>query len=342
MNWLPFPTPECQVCGLPWFSETAPNLWRFPERMKEDLPEGIFDAGRQTAGVRLRLRTDASSLSLRARYFGYDTYPNLTRFNLQGMAAYVDGICWSARVPAEAAGEVELSMFEGVPRMMREVCIYLPLYGPVDMLGIGVDDGARFEPPREFSVSDPVVFYGTSITQGGCASRPGLSYQGMLARKLNIDYANFGFSGRGKCEREVAVALAEIETSCFVLDVGQNNGVPDLRERFAPFLEVLREAQPETPVLATTPIFYNAELWSKGHIRDVEEKRGIIRSAVKKRHEAGDHSVFLLEARDYLGSNFTEGAVDGGHPNDLGFAQMTAGMAPRLAEILGQKLIGQD
>jgi len=310
--------------------------------MKVDLPEGIFDAGRQTAGVRLRLRTDTSSLGLRARYFGYDTYPNLTRFNLQGMVVYVDGTCWSARVPAVEAGEAEVSMFEGVSRAMREVCIYLPLYGPVDVLGIGVDEGARFEPPTPFAVPKPVVFYGTSITQGGCASRPGLSYQGMLARELNIDYANFGFSGRGRCEREVAVALAEIETSCFVLDVGQNNGVPDLRERFAPFLEVLREAQPKTPVLATTPIFYNAELWSEVDIREVEERRDIIRSTVRARHEAGDRRVFLLEARDYLGPDFTEGAVDGGHPNDLGFARMAAGMAPRLAEVLGLEFIGQD
>ena len=335
MHWLPFPNPHCEILGLPWFSETTPHLWRFPERMKTELPEGIFDAGRQTAGVRLRLRTDTSCLSVSARYFGFDTYPNLTRFNLQGISAYVDGRCWSARIPPAEAGEVELSIFDGVPRTMREVCIYLPLYGPAEVLGIGVDKDAGFDSPTPFAVSRPVVFYGTSITQGGCASRPGLSYQAMLGRKLNIDYANFGFSGKGKCEREVAVALSQIETPCFVLDVGQNNGVPDLRARFAPFLNILREAQPETPVLVTTPIFYNAELWSKGHMRTVEEKREIIRSAVDKRRNAGDRQVFLLEAEDYLGADFTDGTVDGGHPNDLGFARMAEGMAPRLAEILG-------
>jgi hypothetical protein len=88
-------------------------------------------------------------------------------------------------------------------------------------------------------------------------------------------------------------------------------------------------------VLATTPIFYNAELWSGGHIRGVEAKRETVRAAVERRRRAGDGRVHLLEAKDYLGSDFTDGAVDGGHPNDLGFARMAAGMAPRLAEILG-------
>lgn len=335
MRYLSFPDLHFQICGLPWFSETAPHLWRFPERLKADLPEGLFEAGRQTAGVRLQLRTDSGCLTVKARYPQFSPRPNLTQYNIEGIAAYVDGKCWAIKIPGTEGGEVELSLFSDVPRTMREVCLYLPLYGPVDILGIGVDEDAAFAPPASFATPRPVVFYGTSITQGGCASRSGLSYQATLARSLNIDYANFGFSGRGKCEREVAAALSEIEASCFVLDVGQNTGVDDLRERFKPFLDTLRTAQPATPVLATTPIFYNAELWSENHIRSVEEKREIIRSAVEARGRAGDRQVYLLEARDYLGADFTEGAIDGGHPNDLGFARMAAGMTPRLAEILG-------
>lgn len=335
MRWLGFPDVNVQVCGLPWFSETAPMLWRFPERMKADLPEGIFEAGRQTAGARLRLRSDTGSLSLRARFPKPGIRTNMTLFTAHGVSAYVDGVCWSAKIPGLEGGEAEIALFSGVDRRMREICLYLPLYGSVEVLGIGVDEEAGFEVPAPFAVDRPAVFYGTSITQGGCASRPGLSYQGTLARALNLEYANFGFSGKGRCEASVAEALAEVKASVFVLDVGQNTSVEELRERFRPFLNLLRKAQPETPVLATTPIFYNAELWSKGHQRGVEEKREIIRSAVRERVEAGDVRVHLLEAKDYLWSDFTDGAVDGGHPNDLGFARMAEGMAPRLAEILG-------
>jgi lysophospholipase L1-like esterase len=302
--------------------------------MRAKLPEGLFEAGQQTAGVRLRLRTNTRALSVKAHYPRFSLcFPNLTQYNIQGISVYVDGVCWSVRVPGMEGGQVEWPLFSGVSPTMRDICIYLPLYGPVEILGIGIDEDADVAPPTPFVLPRPIVFYGTSITQGGCASRPGLSYQGMLSRRLHVDYANFGFSGKGRCEEEVAVALAQIEACCFMLDVGQNNGVPDLRERFAPFLGILRQAQPGTPVLVTTPIFYNAELWSEDHRRTVEDKREIIRSAVRAQQGSGGR-VFLLEAEDYLGADFTDGAVDGGHPNDLGFTRMATGMAPRLAEIL--------
>ena len=228
MQWLSFPDPNCQVCGFPWFSETAPLLWRFPERMKAQLPETLSLALQQTAGGRLRLRTDTGSLSVKARFPGFTVRTFITQYTAHGFSTYVDGRCWSARIPGAQEGEAELSLFNGAPRQMRDVCVYLPLYGPVEVLSIGVDEGAGFELPTPFALERPVVFYGTSITQGGGASRSGLSYQAMLARDLNLDYANFGFAGKGRCEREVAQALAQVDASCYVLDVGQNTSVEEL------------------------------------------------------------------------------------------------------------------
>ena len=334
MDWVPFPDSRLQVCGLPWVSETTPNLWRFPERMKDGLPETLFDAGRQTAGVRIRMRTNTGALSLRAKFPKFSIRTNMTMFTAHGISTYVNGQCWSARIPGADGGDAELLLFDGVAQEMREICLYLPLYGSVEVLEVGVDEGAAFETPAPFAVEKPVVFYGTSITQGGCASRPGLSYQAMLTRALNLDYANYGFSGKGKCERVVAERLAEIDAGCYVLDVGQNSSVEEMEERFQPFLEVLREGCPEVPLLATTPIFYNAELWSTGFQAGVGRKREIIRSSVQVRQEAGDKGVFLLEAKDYLSGEFSDGAVDGGHPNDLGFERMANSMRPVLAKIL--------
>ncbi len=339
MNWLDFPNETLQVCGFPWFEESAPQLWRFPERMQSTLPADVFEAGKQTAGGRIRLRTDTGSLSVRARFPKLGIRTNMTQYTAHGISTYVNGKCWSARIPGKEGGEVELSLFSDTASEFRNVCIYLPLYGPVEILEVGVDDEARFEEPSAFRLPGPTVYYGTSITQGGCASRPGLSYQGMIGRAWNIDYANFGFSGKGKCEREVAERLAEIDACCYVLDVGQNTSVEELGDRFVPFLDVLREGRPEIPLLATTPIFYNAELWSTTHQKGVNEKRRIISSAVTERKAGGDQRVYLLDARDYLWGDFTDGAVDGGHPNDLGFARMAERLGPVLAKILG---IGED
>ena len=116
MQWVSFPDPSFQVCGLPWFSETAPMLWRFPERMKARLPEGLFEAGRQTAGGRLRFRTDTGSLVLKARFPGFSIRANMTQYTAHGISTYVDGRCWSARVPGAEGGEAELSLFNGAPR----------------------------------------------------------------------------------------------------------------------------------------------------------------------------------------------------------------------------------
>ena len=335
MQWIDLLSPDVEVCGLPWFAESAPKLWRFPERFANRVPEGVFESGKNTAGVRLLLRTDSTALTFRASFPPFQIRTNMTQFTAHGVSTYVDGKCWSAKIPGGEGGECELSLFADVDRAMRDICIYLPLYGPLDVLGIGIDESSSLKGPKPFAVEKPVVFYGTSITQGGCASRPGLSYQATLARSLNIDYANFGFSGLGRCEKEVAEALSEIDSSCFVLDVGQNTSVKELDERYASFLNALREARPDVPVLATTPIFYNAELWSRDHQVTVERKREIIRDCIVRRREAGDARLTILEAQEYLWSDFTDGAVDGGHPNDLGFAQMARGMEPVLQGILG-------
>src|SRR5208283_5052762 len=102
----------------------------------------------------------------------------------------------------------------------------------------------------------PVVFYGTSITQGGCASRSGMSYQAILGRMLNIDFVNLGFSGNGMGEPEMAQAVGDIDAACYVLDFGQNNQkVEALEKVYAPFLATLRAKHPDTPILAITPIY---------------------------------------------------------------------------------------
>jgi len=333
---IPFPDSRIHVHGLGWYAETRPFLWRFPQRFHSVLPEGLFEAGKQTAGVRLRFRTDSGHLSLRAS-FPSEPYPhpNMTRYTAQGIATYVDGQCWSSVIPSEGGkGEVEVVLFHQAPRREKEVCLYLPLYGSIDIHELILDADASLAPPRPYAHPLPVVFYGTSITQGGCASRPGLSYQAMLSRQLNIDYINMGFSGRGKCESQVALILAELRTSCFVLDVGQNNTPEELEQRIGPFIDILREAQPKTPLLITIPIFYNAELWSSEYAQESEKKREIIRNAVLQRKQAGDTRIFLLEKDHYLGEWFTDGSVDGGHPNDLGFFYMAKGMASLLSQIL--------
>jgi lysophospholipase L1-like esterase len=149
---------------------------------------------------------------------------------------------------------------------------------------------------------------------------------------LNIDFVNLGFSGNGKGEPEVAKAVSAIDASCFVLDFAQNNAtVASLREVYGPFVESLRKAHPETPILAITPI-YSAREASGG--TEHEGMREHIRQVVSQRIGAGDPRLQIVEGTDLLGSARSDGLVDGTHPNDLGFQWMAEGLAPRLRRML--------
>ena len=143
---------------------------------------------------------------------------------------------------------------------------------------------------------------------------------------------NLGFSGNGKGEPEVAEAVSQIDASCFVLDFAQNNGtVASLREVYGPFLDRLRKAHPETPILAIMPIFSTREASGASENEGMREH---IRQVVSQRIGAGDRNLQVVEGTDLLGPSRSDGLVDGTHPNDLGFQWMAEGLAPRLRRVL--------
>jgi lysophospholipase L1-like esterase len=196
-----------------------------------------------------------------------------------------------------------------------------------------LDEGAALDFPTPFAVPAPVVFYGTSITQGGCASRPGMSYQAILGRRLNLNHVNLGFSGNGKGEAAVARAVAGINAAVFVLDFAQNNSdVDSLAQVYDPFIGILRERHPDTPIVAITPIYAANE--ATGSQKN-EQMRALIRKVVSRRIAAGDLHLQLVEGTDLLGPSRVDGLVDGTHPNDLGFQWMADGLAQRLQKMLG-------
>ena len=264
---------------------------------------------------------------------------NMHAFGQTGVDLYADGVFRGTAIAdhdSKPGVTSEYTYFKEEPRTGREITLYLPLYMPVKVLGIGLDAEAHVQPAKPFAVSEPVVFYGTSITQGGCASRSGMSYQAILGRMLNLDYVNLGFSGNGIGEPELARAVASIHASCFVLDFAQNNPtLESLTQAYAPFLEVIRSAHPETPVLVITPIYSAHESWSPD--ARLEDMRELIRQVASKRIAAGDRHLEIIEGTDLLGPSRGDGLVDGTHPNDLGFQWMAEGLAGRIAKILGLK-----
>ena len=335
MQWLRFPDKRLILNGLPWFGETAPKLWRLPERLKGVVRPGVWELATAPSGGRIRFASDTTALKVRVIYEPSEESKNLSKIGKMGIALYADGVFWRPVWP-EVYGECELVFFEGAPRKMRQFVLYLPLYHGVELREVGFAKGAAIRRPAAFANPQPVAFYGSSITQGGCASQAGLSYQAILVRMLNIDYVNLGFSGEGRGEPEMAAAFAEINASCFVLDFAQNCvSIDELRRNYEPFIETVRAAHARTPIVCITPIFSTKELYNAEARGNLQAMREVIREAVASRKRAGDRRVTLVEGPELLGAADADGFVDGTHPNDIGFERMAKRLLPVIAKTIG-------
>jgi hypothetical protein len=231
--------------------------------------------------------------------------------------------------PTGATNEVVL--VSGLPTGSREYLLYLPLYNGVSSLEIGIPSDTELTKPdpRPDGRDRPILFYGTSITQGGCASRPGMVHSAILGRRFDWSVINLGFSGNGRMEPELAALLAELDPAVYVLDCLPNMSPQEVTERVEPFVQTLRTARPETPiVLVEDRVYADAHLLS-GKRRRNEESHAALRGAYERLLTAGVPGLHYLPGKRLLGDD-DEGTVDSSHPTDLGFMRQ----ADAFAEVL--------
>ena len=229
IKWTPFPDAQFSVDGLPWFVENGRELFRLPVQLKDTFPRSVWSLAQSPSGARIRFRTDSTVLAIRLEYPRTPAMNNMHAFGQSGVDLYVGATYWgnmSADKDARPGKIYEHVYFNfpDAPRAEREITLYLPVYEPVKVVALGLDEHAQIKSPRPFALAKPVVYYGTSITQGGCASRPGMNYEAILGRRLNIDFVNLGFSGSGKYEAEVARPVAGIDVSVFRIGRVEHRG----------------------------------------------------------------------------------------------------------------------
>jgi lysophospholipase L1-like esterase len=215
----------------------------------------------------------------------------------------------------------------------RAYQINLPLYNGVTSLEIGIPRGAAFAPIRP-RTAKPIVFYGTSITQGGCASRPGMAFTHILGRRLDVPVLNFGFSGNGRLEAEVGGFLAEIDAAVFVIDCVANSTVEEIAQRTAPLVRQLREKHGTAngpPILLLEARRSPALLPNRNSLLD--RKHAAMRKAYDKLRMAGVPNLHYRRGDDLIGGD-GDGTVDGSHPTDLGMVRYTDALEPELRKLL--------
>jgi hypothetical protein len=327
------------VEGQGW-RKTKADFDRLPAKAEGVVPAAVWDLSRHSAGLCVRFVTDADAVHARwALTSKRLEMPHMPATGVSGLDLYArapDGRWRWLGVgrPTEAPTSTQ-RLATGLPAGEREYLLYLPLYNGVSSVEVGVPKAAKLAkaPPRHPEMSRPVVFYGTSITQGGCASRPGMVHTAILGRRLERPVINLGFSGNGRMDPEVADLLAELDPAVYVIDCLPNLAARDVAARAGPLVRTLRKARPKTPILLVEDRTYaNAALLEGPRLRN-DESRIALRSAYEALVKAGDDHLHYLGGAALLGDD-GEATVDGSHPTDLGFVRQADAFQAALMPLL--------
>lgn len=329
MNWINFPDDRLKVYGLAWFKENKPSLCRLPIRLKDTFRPPVWDLAQDPAGGRIRFRTDSTFVGIKAKSPDSWVMNHITRIGQSGFDVYVDNYFMGSVSPDDELN-IKAEWHIAAKPKMRDITIHMPLYKSVTIESIGIDDNAKIEPPSQFALDKPVLFYGTSITQGGCADTPGTSYQNFISRWLNVDFINLGFSGNGLGEPELAVAIGEVDCSCIVIDHWANKD-KDYKKNLPEFIGPIRENHPKIPIIVVAPFYFtNEETDPELH----QFQRDAAESFVKKMNFEGDKAMYCFDGRKMISRETGYGLVDGVHATSLGFYFIAKGFTPFLKKVL--------
>lgn len=339
MMWLEAHDRRLEIRGLAWDKENHKQINRLPLRVKTVVRPPVWELARCPAGARICFATNTEKLMVRVTSAdGFTQVPHMPMTGMSGLALYEGSPHrmhpWSVAIPEAGQKKYERVLFEGVERRMREFTLYLPLYNPVDTLELGFSKGARFMRIAAPVLEKPVVFYGSSITQGGCASIPGSDYVSMLGRLLNLDLVNLGFSGNGICEPEVAELVAEIDSALVVFCSLTNTPLAELPVKLPAFYKIVRKRRPDTPILLLSRTSLSASCYSQTVLRNQEISRDIMIHFYSRQRLAGDGNIHFVDGESLIPFGVGGAHVDGNHPGDHGFRMMAERLAPFIEKIL--------
>ncbi len=324
-----------KIYGLAVKDAENRKFYKLSEEMLEKMPRYDY-LGRRTAGGRVRFVTDATTMVIRMTLACTKEDINIPLSGSAGADVYL-GVGQQSRfigyiAPKEhVQEEISVEKEFALDGESVVVTINLPRNDHLLHMEIGVDESATIEEAPEYTISKPIVFYGSSITEGGCASRAGNAYTSIVCRWLDADYCNYGFSGSAKGEPVFAEFIAGLENiSALVYDYDHNAPTPEhLAETHEAFFQIIRNAKPDLPVLMMS----RPDL--KDGIEDAAKRVEIIRRTYQNAVDAGDKKVWFLDGRTFFGEvGREECTVDGTHPNALGFMRMAEKIYPVLQEIL--------
>lgn len=336
-KWRWYDAQQLTVEGMGW-KDTKTPFDRLPARAEEKVDKNVWGLSGHSSGIAIRFSSNAKEIAVRWTVAG-DTLamPHMPSTGVSGLDLYVrqDGVWrWIGNARPQSERSSENTIAKGIPEGTHDFCLYLPLYNGTEALSIGVPPEAEISKAPERT--KPICVYGTSIVQGGCASRPGMAYPAILGRRLDMPVINLGFSGNGRMQPPVVEFLAELDPAVYVIDCAPNMAPDTIRELLPPLVRTLRKAHPETPIVVVDCVFYQA-----GYVLPEAKANAVTKNAAQRETfdalvKEGVGNLHYVSMDNLLGSD-GEATVDGVHPTDLGFMRMADAIEPALRNTLAKK-----
>ena len=326
------------IHGQALSSEIAPAYTRLPQRAQADVSPALWNLSQQSAGLSLQFRTDAAQVTVKYVVTGNLAMPHMPTTGVSGLDLYTISRTgqWSREM---ASGYHFGDTCSFSFNMLRNGCsagealeyaLFLPLYNGVKFLEVGIPEKCSMQWIPQ-STEKPIVVYGTSITQGACASRPGMAWANILARKLNKPLINWGFSGNGKLETGMLNIVSEVDAELFILDCLPNlfkaPYIGELSKRITDAVMLIRSKQSAPIVL----VDHASGSFDKGNLH-TQKANTISQETYKALQAAGVKNLHYITAQEI---NLAEDAlVDYIHPSDYGMEQIATAYAKKIRTIL--------
>ena len=305
---------------------------RLPISYKEKVREPVWDLSKASAGITVRFHSNSTSINLKWTVLNDFDMPHMAATGIKGIDLYTKyNNKWryvttagalvglktyqNKSIPTDSINEYEL--IKNMSPDFREYKLFLPLYDGVTKLEIGIDNNALITKASP-NPAKPIVFYGTSITQGGCASRPGMAHTNIISRKLDVDCINYGFSGNGRMETPIVELISEIDARFYVIECLQNMDSEQVSERVKPLVDIIRTEHPNTPIVLVENMMYTMAFLDQTQETRLIQENEALKNEYDKIIKSGTPNIFYIkDNKDFLVDN--EGTVDGVHLTDLGF-----------------------
>ena len=333
---------KLKVEGLAFF-EQEKRYFRIPTSYKGKVTDAVYWLAGHPSGGQIRFKSDANKISVRIKSSGEYIMPHMAKTGQQGVDLYYKGKgqrkynFYTSTKFTVPATNIEAVVFESDTKDVRNFIINLPLYQNMDDIEIGINKDAKLYKPTSHKNKGRVVIYGTSVTQGGCAARPGMSFTNILSRKLDKEFINLGFSGSGLGEKELADIINLIDdVDLIILDYEANGGATgDMKNNLEPFIDTLRNKSKTVPILVLSKIPFSVDAFNKKGMDHRKFYYDFQKDMVAKKIKEGDKHIYFLDGNNLFGNvDVDEMTVDGYHPTDLGFYMMAKNLEKPIKNLL--------